>query len=259
MKTGRRLAKIAAVVVGLGVVGVVGASGAWAHVTVSAPGVSAGDSDATITFRVPTESATASTVELKLQIPIAPPIAGVLVAPQPGWTAKITQTKLAGPVHTDDGDITQVVSEIDWTADPTAAIKPGFFGQFTIIAGKLPDGVSDLTFKAIQTYSDGTQAAWIEVPGPGSSTEPDHPAPTLKLTAAGGGSASPRSSAAAPSSPAFPSAGVATVSATAAASSSTGASTGAAATGIALGVLGIVLGGAALLLALRRGRGSSAN
>ena len=96
-------------------------------------------------------------------------------APQQGWTATITQSKLAKPIQTDDGAITQVISEVDSTADPGAGIKPGFFGQFTIIGGKLPDGVTTLTFKAIQSYSDGNQVAWIEQPAPGSTAEPDHP------------------------------------------------------------------------------------
>lgn len=126
-----------------------GAGVASAHVTVAAPGVIAGASDAAITFRVPDESATASTVGLKVALPTDHPIAGVLVAPVTGWTAKITNTKLAKPITTDDGTITEVVSEIDWTADADAGIKPGFFGQFTVIAGQLPDGVDMLTFKAI--------------------------------------------------------------------------------------------------------------
>jgi hypothetical protein len=35
----------------------------------------------------------------------------------------------------------------------------------------------------VQTYSDGTEAAWIEPTVDGQ--EPEHPAPTLSLTAAG--------------------------------------------------------------------------
>lgn len=165
-----------------------------------------------------------------MQLPTDTPIPGVLVAPQPGWTATITQTKLASPVQTDDGAISEVVSEIDWKADVGAGIKPGFFGQFTIIGGKLPDGVTTLTFKAIQSYNDGTQVAWIEQPAQGSSTEPEHPAPTLQLPAAAGSNTS-----------AAPGAGA----------SNDGASKGAAITGIVLGATGVALGAAALLLVLR--------
>lgn len=218
----------------MGVVGGWLAADASAHVTVAAPGVAAGASDATITFRVPNESDTASTVGLKVQLPTDHPIAGVLVAPQPGWTAKITQTTLQSPIHTDDGDITQVVSEIDWTAAAGAGIKPGYFGEFTVIGGKLPDGVSTLVFKAIQVYSNGQQLDWTELPAPGSTAEPDHPAPTLQL---------PATSA---SAPAVTTTGKA------------GASTAAATTGIVLGIVGVVLGASALALVYVRSRRSAA-
>src|SRR5919201_2768397 len=154
MTTGRRLVTLSALLAAMSVTMFWTASIAGAHVTVTAPGVSAGDSDAAITFRVPDESETASTIGFKLQLQTTTPIAGALVAPQPGWTAKMIHTTLAKPIHTDDGDISQVVSEIDWTAEAGAGIKPGYFGEFTIIAGKLPDNATTLTFKAIQHYSD---------------------------------------------------------------------------------------------------------
>lgn len=181
-----------------------GAGVASAHVTVAAPGVTAGSSDAAITFRVPDESATASTIGVKVQIPTDHPIAGVLVAPITGWTAKIINTKLAKPITTDDGTITEVVSEIDWTADADAGIKPGFFGQFTVIAGKLPDDVDALIFRAIQTYSDKSVVSWIEQAAAGSTAQPDHPAPTLQLAAPAPSAAASGTSAAGSAEPASP-------------------------------------------------------
>jgi uncharacterized protein YcnI len=243
MRSGRRTVVVGALVLGIAVLGIGLAADASAHVTVSAPGATVGASDATITFRVPDESDTASTVGLKVELPVDHPIAGVLVAPQQGWTAKITQTTLRSPIHTDDGDITQVVSEIDWAAQRGSGIKPGFFGQFTIIGGQLPDGVSTLVFKAIQTYSDGKQVDWIEQPAPGSTAEPEHPAPTLHLAA--GGSSTGAAEAVSGSQPA--------VTATA----KRGVSTAAATTGIVLGAVGVLLGAAALALVLVRGRRSA--
>jgi uncharacterized protein YcnI len=228
----RRLRTVTLVLLGLFGAGLLWAGAASAHVTVAAPGVTAGASDATIVVRVPTESDTASTTGLKLQLPTDHPIAGVLVAPIDGWTATIKNTKLATPLKTDDGDITEVVSEIDWQASAGGGIKPGFFGQFTIIAGKLPDDVNSLVFKAIQSYGDGSSVSWIEQPAPGSSVEPEHPAPVLPLAAA--------------SSPAAGGSGSAGV------SHSSSSGSGRATTGIVLGGIGIVLGGAALVLVLRR-------
>jgi uncharacterized protein YcnI len=238
----RRLRTLTLVLLGLFGAGLLWAGEASAHVTVAAPGVTVGASDATVIVRVPTESDTASTTGLKLQLPTDHPIAGVLVAPIDGWTATIKNTKLATPLKTDDGDITEVVSEIDWQASAGGGIKPGFFGQFTIIAGKLPDDVNSLTFKAIQSYSDGSSVSWIEEAAPGSTAEPEHPAPVLKLAAATtGGSASA-------STP---------VGHSASSSSGSSGSSGKATTGIVLGIIGIVLGGGALALVLLRRPGNA--
>jgi uncharacterized protein YcnI len=241
MRTARRIGRLAGSALAGGAVLLLAAAPAWAHVTVVAPGVSPGASDASITFRVPDESDAASTTGLRIQLPTDHPIAGVLVAPQPGWTATVKQTKLATPISTDDGDITEVVSEVDWTAAVGGGIEPGFFGQFMIIAGKLPDGVSELTFKAVQQYSDGSTVSWIEQPAPGSSTEPEHPAPVLRLAGTSdSGSAGP-----APAG-------------TAVSVSSDAASKSAATTGIVLGGIGTLLGGASLVLVLLRRRSLAA-
>lgn len=176
---------VLAAVVGLAVLAI--ATPASAHVTVSAPGATQGGDDQVITFRVPTESVSASTVKLAVKFPTSTPIASVLVAPHVGWTSKVVSVKLAKPIVTDDGDITDAVSQITWTANSKAdGIKPGQFDQFVVIAGLLPKTPA-LTFPAVQTYSDGTVVSWIEQAAPGSSDEPDHPAPVLSLAAAGAG------------------------------------------------------------------------
>ncbi len=161
---------------------VVLAAPASAHVTVTAPGATAGGSDQEITFRVPVEKQ-ADTVGLQVLLPTDTPIASVEVQAMPGWTHTQKTVKLAKPITTDDGDITETVSEIDWTAATGQGLKPGEFGAFTIIAGKLPD-VATLTFKAIQRYSDGSEAKWIETTAPGSNAQPESPAPVLTLAAA---------------------------------------------------------------------------
>jgi periplasmic copper chaperone A len=157
---------------------------ASAHVTISAPGATRGGSDQVITFRVPVEQ-DADTVGLRLALPTKTPIASVEVQAIPGWTHTEQTTKLAQPIHTDDGDITDAVSEIDWTAKPGQGLKPGEFGVFTIIAGQLPDAPS-LAFKVIQIYSNGRSVAWIETAAPGNTAELEHPAPTLQLAAKAG-------------------------------------------------------------------------
>ena len=58
------------------------------------------------------------------------------------------------------------------------------FQEFDVSLGPLPD-IDQIVFKALQTYSDGEIVRWIDEPAAG--TEPEHPAPVLKLAAAGSG------------------------------------------------------------------------
>ncbi len=155
---------------------------AGAHVTVSAPQATRGGSDQLITFRVPVEKDVATT-GLTVVIPAQTPIASVDVDPMPGWTHVEKTAKLAKPIKTDDGEITSAVAQITWTAATGQGLKPGEFGSFTILAGQLPDAAS-IAFKAVQTYADGSVVRWIETAAPGSTTEPEHPAPVLTLAAA---------------------------------------------------------------------------
>lgn len=152
---------------------------AWAHVTVSAPGATRGGGDQEITLRVPVEK-NADTVKLQVALPTNTPIASVDVKPIPGWTHTEKTVTLKKPIKTDDGNITQAVAQITWTAKKGQGLKPGEYGDFTFIAGQLPD-VSTLVFPALQTYSDGSTVKWIQRQAPGTE-EPEDPAPVLKLT-----------------------------------------------------------------------------
>lgn len=155
---------------------------AAAHVTVN-PNTATKGGYGKLTFRVPTESSTASTVKLQVQMPDpkTAAIASVSVQPVVGWTYKVDRTHLDKPISSDDGAITDVVSMITWTADGDAsAIKPGEFNEFSISAGPLPKDVDQLDFKVLQTYSDGSVVRWIDSSSGGA--EPEHPAPVLKLT-----------------------------------------------------------------------------
>jgi len=163
------------------------AAPAYAHVTVSGQGATQGGY-ATLTFKAPTESATASTTKLEVDFPAEAPIASVSVQPKPGWTWSEKTAKLATPLTDDDGNqITEAVSSITWTATGTG-IRPGEFDTFNVSAGPLPK-VDSLAFAAIQTYSDGSVVQWNQTAAPGSNSEPEHPKPTLTLTASSGDSA----------------------------------------------------------------------
>jgi periplasmic copper chaperone A len=157
---------------------------ASAHVTVN-PNTAAQGAYTKVSFRVPTESDTASTTKLQVNLPTGTPIASVSTKPVVGWTVATVKSKLATPIKSDDGDITEAVTQITWTATKGAEIKPGQFQEFDVSLGPLPSNVNQIVFKALQTYSDGTIVRWIDEPATDGS-EPEHPAPVLKLTAAAG-------------------------------------------------------------------------
>jgi len=185
-----RLGIILAALVGSLVLGVGVAS---AHVTVSSPDAAAGNFGKLV-FRVPNESDTASTVRLRIQLPTDAPFASVNTQPVPGWSATLTRTQLDPPVTDDDGkEVTQAVSVVDFVADAGAGIRPDQFQEFALSVGPFPK-TDSLGFSVVQTYSDGTESAWIE-PTVDGQPEPVHPAPVLSLTGAssstsGSGSAS---------------------------------------------------------------------
>jgi uncharacterized protein YcnI len=150
---------------------------ALAHITVTPDSVAAGSTDV-LTFHVPNEEAKADTVKVDVQIPTDHPIALLLVEPPPGWTASVKTVALAKPIVTDDGKFTQAVSEVTWSG---GKIAPGQFQDFSISADPMPTGESQVTFKAIQTYSNGDIVRWIDLTQPGQP-DPEHPAPSVALT-----------------------------------------------------------------------------
>ncbi|AEV83912.1 hypothetical protein ACWT_2529 [Actinoplanes sp. SE50] len=167
---------------------------AAAHVTVN-PNTATAGGYTKVAFRVPNESDSASTTKLEVNLPADQPIASVSVKPLPGWTATAVKTKLATPIKSHDTEITEAVSKITWTAAKGSEIQPGQFQEFDVSMGALPQS-GQLVFKALQTYSDGTVVRWIDEPTADGS-EPDSPAPVLKIVPAAAASASPAAAAAA--------------------------------------------------------------
>ena len=213
---------------------------ASAHVKVSGTdAVQAGSG--VVSFRVPTESATASTTGLQITLPANTPFTSVDTQPKAGWTATVEKKPLPNPVPGEDGStITQYVSQVDFKAtSPASAIPPGQFDMFNLSVGPFPRAGS-VSFGALQTYSDGTTVNWDEQSADGT-TEPAHPAPVLKLSP--GGSA-------------MSAAGVSmagmTTGMTGQDSSSGSSWTGIA--GLVLGIVALVISAAALVLALTRRR-----
>ncbi|MFI7601673.1 YcnI family protein [Actinoplanes sp. NPDC049681] len=210
---------------------------AAAHVTVNANTAVQGGYTK-VTFRVPNESDAASTTKVEVNLPADTPFASVSLKPVAGWTMNAEKAKLAQPLQAHGTAITEAVSKITWTATGDAAIKPGQFQEFDVSLGPLPK-VDQVVFKALQTYSDGSVVRWIDEPTT-DGTEPDKPAPVLKLTAAAAGAPAAAT-------------GPTVTSATAGDSKGDGNGTWAGIVGIVLGLAGLVLG----LLAYRRASGTA--
>jgi uncharacterized protein YcnI len=177
---------------------ILGASVAGAHVTVDPSSVPRGTGDVVLTFRVPNEMTNANTVGLRVEFPTDHPIA--VVSPEAGstWSERETMVTLKKSVTTDDGTFTSVVSEIDWSG---GKIPPEQFAEFNVLAQGIPSNASQLTFKVLQQYDNGVTVAWIEVPSR-ADPDPAHPAPVLLLTSAGGATSPAVTSVATPVAPA---------------------------------------------------------
>ncbi|MFJ3702511.1 MULTISPECIES: YcnI family protein [unclassified Streptomyces] len=154
---------------------------ASAHVSVQPQGEAAKGGYATVNFKVPNERDDASTVKLEVSFPTDHPLASVSPQPVAGWKIDVTRSKLAKPLEVHGKKIDEAVSKVTWTADDKG-IEPGFFQQFPLSVGQLPEDTDQMVFKALQTYSNKEVVRWIEEPAEGGE-EPESPAPVLALSA----------------------------------------------------------------------------
>ncbi len=156
--------------------------GASAHVRVKGDSTAAGSFSA-LTFRVPNESDTASTIKVQVQLPQDTPFLYVSSKPVPGWSAAIAEAPLPTPVTVSGTEITKAARTVTWTADGDAnGVQPGQYQEFSISVGPLP-AAAEILLPTVQTYSDGEVANWSEAT-PASGEEPENPAPVLVVTAA---------------------------------------------------------------------------
>ena len=143
---------------------------AQAHVTVQ-PSEAPEGAETVLDVRVPNETDSANTTKVAVQLPEG--FGDVSYQAVPGWQVKVVHDKLKKPIQTDDGPITEGVSEVIFSGGKLA---PGEFQDFPLsvqIPGKAGE---ELTFKAVQTYDTGEVVRWIGAP------ETEHPAPQVLVT-----------------------------------------------------------------------------
>ncbi|MFC9966492.1 MULTISPECIES: YcnI family copper-binding membrane protein [Nocardia] len=139
---------------------------ASAHLGVEAPGAKQ-KASVVLTFRISNESEEASTTALTVELP------GLKTArtePMPGWTATVNR------------DAAKMATSVTWTAEPGSGVGPGQFQRFDLYAGPLPTQ-DTVSFRAVQTYSDGKVVTWDQ-PSAEGAPEPEFPLPVLALSAA---------------------------------------------------------------------------
>ncbi len=210
------------------------AAPASAHISPSISEAPAG-SYAKFDLRVPHGCEEAGTTKLEVQIPDG--INSVTPQVVTGWTIERTIVPVDPPI--DDGhggQITERTSVVTWSGGPLAHDQLEEFG----LSVKLPDTPdTTIAFPVVQTCEDGSSTPWIQVPEEGAE-EPEHPAPTIHLTAATDEhGAADDDEAAAP--------------AASEDDDDDSAATPLAVTGIVLGAAGLALGGSALRKARQTG------
>jgi periplasmic copper chaperone A len=152
---------------------------AQAHVEVQ-PGAVPGGDFAVVALRVPNERDDAATTKVRVILPRTPALGSVQTTAMPGWATRTVTRKLAKPIDMFGAKVDRVVSEVTWTATQ-GGVRPGQFQDFELSLGQLPTS-GRLVFTALQTYGDGEVVRWNEVSAD-AAVEPEHPAPTLTLTA----------------------------------------------------------------------------
>jgi periplasmic copper chaperone A len=232
--------------------GLFGPGAAQAHISLHPNTIPAG-AFVTLDVRVPGEQAGAYAYKVDMLVP--PGFTEIDTQNVPGWSVKEIMSKLTTPIQTDEGPISEEVSQIVWTGDRTSLgrLENGQFIQFPLSIA-MPSNIAgrSLAFKTIQYYSNGKVIHWI---GPPSA---EYPAPTINVTAKGGvveevagGEAGPVPGET-PTGPTGQSAAAAsTASSAGAVKSSGGASKGLAIAALVLGALGLAAGIGALLTARR--------
>ena len=210
-----------------------GLGSAAAHVSVAPDSTSEGGYSQ-LTFKVPSESKTATTSKITVDLPAATPFTSVRVKPVQGWNAEIVRGALPQPVTIDGATITEAPLSVTWTANNAESqLSIDQYQEFSLSVGRLPKSGTTVTLPVAQSYSDGSVRNWDDpvIDGEG---EPKEPAPSFVTTAAHGGHGA-----------AAPVPETAELSATAAVTPAADDTLGIA--GLGAGILGLALGTAALV------------
>ncbi len=163
---------IALAAVAVGLLGV--AAPAMAHVTLQ-PNEAPADGFTRLAVRVPNERDNASTTKVQVKFP--PGFYSVSYEPIADWSVDVKMRKLDKPAEQFGEKVTEEVAQVSISTSG-AGIAPGQFRDFGLSLKMPNEPDKALTFKSLQTYSNGEVVRWIGPP------DADEPAPQVTLTAA---------------------------------------------------------------------------
>ena len=172
-----RISTVAAAVVAL----VALAAPAFAHVTAN-PSEGPQEGRVTTFFNVGhgCDSDGPNTTQLSIQIPEG--VIGATPEDEPGWTAETKMRKLDEPIEGEGEEITEVVSEVIWTADEP--LDEHAFRQFGIGLNIAAPGEEVLYFPTVQQCEEGA-IRWVNIPDSLEAWgDTEDPAPYLELAPA---------------------------------------------------------------------------
>jgi uncharacterized protein YcnI len=239
-----RTSKIA----GLAVAGALLApAAAEAHISLHPNTIPAGAS-ATLQVRVPGEQEGAHVTRVDMLFPSG--FTSAVYENVPGWSVKVLTQKVSPPIQTDEGPVSEEVSQVIWSwSGPLGMVNNNQFIQFPVSVA-IPGGLAGqaLQFKTIQNYSNGQIVHWID-----PSLSAEHPAPRINITAKGGAIQDVAGKEAGPEAGQATGQPVSGTQSTRVVASSGGASKALGVTALIVGALGLLLGLGALI-ASRRGR-----
>jgi len=132
---------------------------AYAHVDVAAEPAVAGARNAVLTFEAAAESGSAGVASVRIVLPESIPPSGITLADAPeGWTLTPGSDgyTVGGP-----------------------ALPAGRDAVHSVRVAQLPEA-TELIFRALVNYSDGSVDRWIEEPSD-ANPNPENPAPVLRL------------------------------------------------------------------------------
>jgi periplasmic copper chaperone A len=148
------------------------APAAVAHVTLNPPEWEAGGF-ARFAVRVPNERDNADTTKVSVKFPEQ--VLSASFQPVEGWKRTVKMVELDEPIDVEGEQVTERIDTVTWSG---GRIRPGEFQEFGLSFRTPEEAGTDLSFPAVQTYSNGEVVRWIGPP------DADEPAPTVAITEA---------------------------------------------------------------------------